>query len=86
MKKHWSRKPRRRIKCWIDFICADGAVTATLEALNSSGGIVEGQKYKCWDFEGEFYAIRNQAGNAVWCHKNNLKLISTGTVKELLGK
>lgn len=86
MNKKWSRKPSRRIRCWIEFICTDGAKPAIVESLNGSGGICTGQQYKCWDFEGEFYAIRNQAGNAVWCHKNNLKLISAGTVSALAGK
>lgn len=73
----------RKMKSWVGFICAEGAKAAIVEATNSGGGLCKGQRYKCWDFEGTFYAIWNQAGNPVWCHKSNLVLINAGTVEGL---
>lgn len=70
----------RKMRPWLEFICSTDAVPAIVEATNSSGGLCKGKQYKCWDFEGTFYAIWNQAGNSVWCHKRNLKLVSPGTV------
>lgn len=86
MAKHWARKPRRPFMNWIVFITGPDAKAGLVEAVNYSGGICKGQQYQCWDFEGEYYAIWNQAGNAVWCHKNNLKLIDKGTVHKLQSK
>jgi hypothetical protein len=76
-------KPKRIMQPWLDFILAEGAIPAVVESKNNGGGLVAGQKYISWDFDGQYYAIRNQSGNAVWCHKKNLKLASIGTVDAL---
>jgi hypothetical protein len=81
-KKIWPR-PKRAIVSWMDFILEEGAVPAVVEARNNSGGIYKGGRFTCWDFEGNFFAIWNTAGNPVWCHKFNLKLLSKGTVKTM---
>jgi hypothetical protein len=66
--------------CWISFICHDGSIPAVLEAKNHGGGIYKGMAFESWAFDGEYFAIWNMAGNAVWCHKKNFKLLSRGTV------
>lgn len=77
--KKWD-KPSRSLINWMDFILADGAIPAIVEARNNSGGIYKGGRFTCWDFEGNFFAIWNTSGNPVWSHKNNFKLLSKGTV------
>jgi hypothetical protein len=70
----------RAPKNWINFILAEGNQCAIVEAVNGSGGMAEGMQFKAFDFHKGFVAIFNQRGNAVWCHKKNLKVISKGTV------
>lgn len=84
--KKWASKPKRNMMCWLDFILAEGAIPAVVEAVNNSGGIYRGGRFLCWDFEGNFFAIWNQAGNSVWIHKDNVTLLSKGTVPTLANK
>ena len=79
------RKAKKEMRDWLDFILEDGASAATVKALNNYSGINEGNIYKCFDFDGEYLAIWNSRGRAVWCHKSNLIILSAGTVPELQG-
>lgn len=81
-KSKWP-KPKRKMQSWMNFILQDTAIPAIVEAQNSSGGLFPGMRTEAWDFDGEFFAIHNNLGNPVWCHKNNLKLLSRGTVEAL---
>ncbi len=81
--KKFAPKPKRPMINWLEFILEDGAIPAVVEAKNNSGGIYRGGRFTAWDFEGQFYAIWNQAGNPVWCHKDNFNLLSKGTVNAL---
>jgi hypothetical protein len=81
--KKWSQKPKRQMANWFDFILEDGAIPAVVEAVNNSGGLYRRGRFLSWDFDGNYYAIWNQCGNSVWCHGDNLKLLSKGSVKTL---
>lgn len=70
----------RRIRNWYDFITAEGAKPALVEATTAASGICLGHQYQAFDVCGNFIAIWNSCGRAVWCHKGNLKIISRGTV------
>lgn len=70
----------RASRSWLDFILTDGNECATVEAVNGSGGMAEGMKFKAFDVQGNHIAIWNQRGRAVWCHKKNLKVIEKGSV------
>jgi hypothetical protein len=74
---------KKKTPCWVSFICQEGAIPAVLEAKNHGGGIYKGMAFESWAFDGEYFAIWNMAGNAVWCHKKNFNILSSGTVGDL---
>lgn len=78
----YSVKPKRPHRNWIDFILGnDGKnIPAVVESLNDGSGMIKGQRFIAWDFEGNYFAIHNSAQNAVWCHRKNFNLLSIGTL------
>lgn len=76
----WSKAPKHK-PCWVNFINQPDSEPAIVQAKTHCGGMCPGMRFSCWAFIDNFYLIWNQAGNPVWCHMDNLVLISKGTVQ-----
>lgn len=70
----------KQMKNWIDFATNGKNKPAIVEAINGSGGMAEGMRFKCFDKTKSHVAIWNQRSRAVWSHRKNFKVIEKGTV------
>lgn len=79
--KYPTKKVPNIMPSWLGFILDDDNTPAVIEAVNGSGGLFVGFRAIAWHLENDYYAIHNNVGNQVWCHKDNFIVINRGNVK-----
>lgn len=76
-------QPKWRVPSFTQFLVWDGAIPAVVESKNKCGGMRPGFRTIAWCFDGSHFALQSAGGRAVWCHADNLTVLSRGTVEGL---